>query len=187
MPILLKKETEYALELLTQKRESCSIRPGNPYIFPVSKSDNYLRGNDCMRAATKSCGAKKPTTLQSTNLRKHVATLCQIIDLKENELDILAQYMGHDMHVHRNNRLPDSTLQSALLAKLFLAMEDGTLVGQKGKTLEELTVQMPKDDLGRSAYFSKTVLLTSWALQTFATILEYILRVHIESIILIAS
>lgn len=94
------------------------------------------------------CGAKNPDALKSTNLRKHVATLSQMIVLKENELDLLAQYMGHDIHVHRNYyRLPEDTLQSAHLAKLFLTMEDGTLIKQKGKTLEELIIQMPTEDL----------------------------------------
>jgi hypothetical protein len=57
-------------------RESCDIRRDNPYVFAVCKSDYHLRGNDCTRAAANSCGAKKPATLQSTNLRQHVATLC---------------------------------------------------------------------------------------------------------------
>jgi hypothetical protein len=159
VPVLLKEETEKALELLDKTRGLCGIKIDNEYAFALSHSDNHIRGHDCIRLASANCGAKCPLALRSTNLHKHVATLCQMmelkeptlcqmIELKENELDMLAQYMGHDIRVHRNYyRLPEDTLQSAMLAKLFLAMEDGTLVGQKGKTLQELLIQLPEDDL----------------------------------------
>jgi hypothetical protein len=148
VPILLTKDTETSLDLLKTRRVQCGIRTENPYIFAYCNSDNYLRGCDCLREATVQCGASQRSRLRSTNLRKHVATLCQMINLKENELDILAQYMGHDIRIHRNfYRLPEDTLQSALLAKIFISMEDGTFVSQKGKTLEDFIVQMPKDNI----------------------------------------
>jgi len=58
-----------------------------------------------------SCDAKKPLLITSTKLRKHVATLSQIINLRQNELDILASFLGHDLFLHQNYyRLPQDTL-----------------------------------------------------------------------------
>jgi hypothetical protein len=169
VPILLRKETESALQLMEHTRQVCGIKADNPYVFAMSNSDNYLRGNDSIRIAANSCGAKQPFALQSTNLRKHVATLCQMINMKENELDLLAQYMGHDITVHRNfYRLPNDTLQSATLAKLFLAMEEGTLVAQKGKTLQDLMVQLPSEDLSEcNKLVFKFWRAVSWKVQSF--------------------
>jgi len=42
--------------------------------------------------------ATEPSTMTSTN---DVATVSQILNLKDNELDTLAQFLGHDIRVHR--------------------------------------------------------------------------------------
>jgi len=55
-------------------------------------------------------------------LRKHVTTISQVLNLKENELDVdlLAQFMGHDIRVHREfYRLPLDVLQTAEVAKIL--------------------------------------------------------------------
>ncbi len=45
---------------------------------------------------------KHPENVRCTKLRKHLATLSQLLDLKHNELEQLANHMGHDVTVHRN-------------------------------------------------------------------------------------
>jgi len=55
-------------------------------------------------------------------VRKHVTTISQVLNLKENELDIdlLAQFTGHDIRVHREfYRLPLDVLQTAEVAKIL--------------------------------------------------------------------
>jgi len=148
VPVLLQQNTEAALQLLHAKRVECGIRTDNQYVFAMPHSDNYFRGCDALREVRERCGAQYPLRLKSTALRRQVATLCQILNLKENELDLLAQYMGHDISVHRNfYRLPDDTMQSAILSKIFLSMEDGSLTTQRGTTLEQLLVQTPTNNL----------------------------------------
>lgn len=45
---------------------------------------------------------------------KHKATLSQILNLKDSELDTLANYLGHDIRTHRQYyRLPEESLQVA--------------------------------------------------------------------------
>ena len=67
---------------------------------------------------------QNPTSLSSTNLRKHIATMSQLANLKDNELDIVANFLGHDIRTHREYyRLPTSTIQVAKVTKLLMAME----------------------------------------------------------------
>ena len=47
------------------------------------------------------CGASKPEALRSTKLKKHVAIMTQVLNLKDNELDIVAQFLGHDIGIYR--------------------------------------------------------------------------------------
>ena len=59
-------------------------------------------------------------------MRKYLATVVQIMNLSENEMD-LATHLGHDLVIHRKYyRLPDSTVELSKIAKLLLSTE-GTL------------------------------------------------------------
>ncbi|KAJ8017874.1 hypothetical protein HOLleu_44454 [Holothuria leucospilota] len=52
--------------------------------------------------------------------------MSQIINLNDNELEQLANYLGHDMAVHREYyRLPQESLFLAKVSKLLFAMEAG--------------------------------------------------------------
>ena len=85
------------------------------------------------------CGAVSPQNLRATKLRKHIAVTSQIMNLKDNQLDILATFMGHDIRTHREYyRLPDSSLQVAKLSKVLLAMEKGKINHLAGKSRDEI-------------------------------------------------
>lgn len=57
-----------------------------------------------------------------------MATLLQILNLKNNELDQVSDFLGHDIRVHREYyRLPEATIQLAKISKLLMAMEKGRL------------------------------------------------------------
>ena len=72
-----------------------------------------------------------------TQLRKHVATLSQVLNLKNHELDQVADFLGHDIRVHREYyRLPEAQLPK--ISKLLFAMEKGSLTNLQGKTIEEI-------------------------------------------------
>lgn len=150
VPVLILASTQEAIDLLTKTRQEAGIPDDNPYVFAYSNSDNHLRGSDCLRKLSSQCGAEYPERLRSTNLRKHVATMCQVLNMKENEMDLLAQFMGHDIRVHRQfYRLPDNTLQVAVLAKIFMMMEDGTIMNQCGKALNEILIQGSGENIGK--------------------------------------
>ncbi|KAK1904877.1 Cyanuric acid amidohydrolase [Dissostichus eleginoides] len=139
--VLLSPSMLDALSLLVSKRTECGVCSTNVFLFARPKCMSYYRGQDCLRLHASKCGAKPPEHLRSTHLRKHVATLSQVLNLKNNELDQVADFLGHDIRVHRNfYRLPVPTTQLAKISKLLLTMEKGQLSSIQGKSLDEIDI-----------------------------------------------
>ncbi|KAF4072633.1 hypothetical protein AMELA_G00265280 [Ameiurus melas] len=68
--------------------------------------------------------------------------MSQVLNLKNHELDQVADFLGHDIRVHREYyRLPEAPTQLAKISKLLLAMEKGSLTNLQGKTLEEIEIE----------------------------------------------
>ncbi|KAK7901918.1 hypothetical protein WMY93_018687 [Mugilogobius chulae] len=67
--------------------------------------------------------------------------MSKVLNLKDNEMDDLANFMGHDIRVHREYyRLPEGTLQLAKVSKVLMALEKGQLSHFKGKNLDEIHI-----------------------------------------------
>lgn len=61
------------------------------------------------------------------------------MNLKDNELDQLANFLNHNIRVHREYyQLPQSTIQLAKISKLLMAMEKGSVKDIQGKSLDEI-------------------------------------------------
>ncbi|XP_078314008.1 uncharacterized protein LOC111109333 [Crassostrea virginica] len=142
VPILLTSKVKVSISILLETRDNVGICKHNPYVFArINNSLDHIRGCDVLRECSFKCGAKHPELLRSTKLRKHIATLSQILNLKDNELDILANFLGHDIRTHREYyRLPEESIQVAKMSKLLFALERGEMGLQKGLTLEEVSV-----------------------------------------------
>lgn len=137
--MLLTPEMVNALNLIVEKRTECGVPDGNEYLFAVPKCLSYYRGHHNLKRLADECGAKKPDYLRSTQLRKEMATTSQILNLRNNELDQLADFLGHDISVHRQfYRLSEPTIRSAKISKLLLALERGKLLELQGKSLDEI-------------------------------------------------
>ncbi|RXN35813.1 G2 M phase-specific E3 ubiquitin- ligase-like protein [Labeo rohita] len=123
------------------------INHPEPHQTTLLVSDGHYRGQFGQFADA--CGAEDPQNLGSTNLRKQIATISQVMNLKENELDQLADFLGHDIRVHREYyRLPQSTIQLAKISKLLIAMEKGRVKNIQGKSLDEIGDDIDDMDTG---------------------------------------
>ncbi|XP_045897896.1 uncharacterized protein LOC123965420 [Micropterus dolomieu] len=144
VPVLLTPLMRESLDALTESREECGVLKDNEYLFALPQSAHYLRACDCIRQFFSECAdIKNPQALTSIQLRKHIATLSTVLNLKTTELDQLADFLGHNIAVHRKHyRLPESTLQLAKVSKVLLAMEQGRLGDYKGKSLDEIKVDV---------------------------------------------
>ncbi|XP_052250120.1 uncharacterized protein LOC127857621 [Dreissena polymorpha] len=67
--------------------------------------------------------------------------MTQLFNLSENEIDILAKFLGHDIRVHREfYRLPDGTMQVAKVSKLLMMMESGQITRNSVNLLDDIDV-----------------------------------------------
>lgn len=137
------KEIVDAIEMLISTRSAVGVSANNKFVFaaPTRGSNKYLRGPDCLSRVVNGLQLENPAAIKSTKLRKYVATVSQIIDLSESELEWLARHMGHDLSVHREYyRLHDSTLELSKVSRLLLAVDEGNAAKFQGKKLSEITV-----------------------------------------------
>lgn len=141
VPVLFPTNVRESVELLIKTRDKVGISPSNPYIFarPYFGSQESIRGCDSLKRYAQACGAKNPENITSTKLRKHIATVSQLLNLQTHELDQLASFMGHDIEVHREfYRLPEETLQMAKVSRILFALQGG-MGKYKGKSLDDIT------------------------------------------------
>lgn len=156
VPILLTPDMMASMDLLVKTRQSCDVPDENYFLFGRPQALSHFRGSDVIRQIAQSCGASHPEALSSTKLRKHMATMSKVLNLKDNEMDNLADFLGHDIRVHRQYyRLPEGTLQLAKISKVLMAMEQGRLSEFKGKSLDEINID-PQGKLYDSCMYLHT-------------------------------
>ncbi|KAJ8034113.1 hypothetical protein HOLleu_20819 [Holothuria leucospilota] len=148
VPVLLTKDMRESIDILfdfNQKHNS-----HQKFIFSrVSESATTpLRAYDCMTEMANQANLDQPEHIRTTKLRKQIATVTQVLGLKENELEQLANHMGHDIKIHREYyRLPQECLMLAKVSKLLLLADKGELHKFKGKSLDEIDIT-PEDTVG---------------------------------------
>ena len=143
VPILLPPHLKESMDLLDEHNA------GKLYMFSreSDSASTPIRAYQVMAqlASVATPKLKHPENVRCTKLQKHLATLSQLLDLKDNELEQLANHMGHDVTVHREYyRLPMETLLLAKMSKLLNLAQEGKTSQFKGKTLEE--VSLSKDE-----------------------------------------
>ena len=142
VPLILTKNNEQAIK--NTYRSDVGVSEKNQFVFsiPTMGSENYIRGNDALRKHVQEIkDLKLPEAITSTKLRNHIATIKQLLNLEEHELEMLATFLGHDIKVHRNfYRLPDDTLQLAKCGKLLAMMDKGKASENAGKSLSLILI-----------------------------------------------
>lgn len=101
VPVLVPRtQQRYYSMLVNIRRKKQWFLPENTYLFAYPDSLRWIDGSYVMRKYAKDCGAKKPNLITSSRLRKHIATVTQVLSLKPNEVDQLAKFMGHTTRTH---------------------------------------------------------------------------------------
>lgn len=107
MPVILDMPLVRCIELILNHRKDANVPEKNPYVFGIPSSIKhhfkYLRACILMRYFSKNCGAQMPDSLRGTELRKHIATTCITLNLSDNEVGDLANFMGHDEKIHKRH------------------------------------------------------------------------------------
>lgn len=106
VPILLNYQMRTCIDLIIKNRKMAGVPKSNGYVFGLPRTrtnqNGYLRATKLISKFSTECGAKNPTSLRGTLLRKHIATKCAESHLNENEINHVANFMGHHINIHKN-------------------------------------------------------------------------------------
>lgn len=73
----------------------------NEYVFSHPKSKlQYVQGDVAIRNLTKKMNLQHPDAISSNKLRKHIATVSQILNLSKEEMKQFSKFMGHTEKTH---------------------------------------------------------------------------------------
>jgi hypothetical protein len=142
VPVLFSLDLQEHTNKLIELRDNY-VKIINPFLFCQANSNNPITGYKVLQKYARKCGARNSEALTSTRLRKHLATLSQLFSMSDNDVEQLATFMGHTQNIHRQvYRLPDDVYQTAKISKLLLLMEKGEAAQFKGKTLDEINIDL---------------------------------------------
>ncbi|KAK5637844.1 hypothetical protein RI129_000163 [Pyrocoelia pectoralis] len=145
VPVLFSTDVQNHLDTLIKVRDKF-VSQLNLYLFGNPGTTQPIHGYKILKKYAVKCGARNPDAITCTKLRKHLATLTQLFNMSENDMEQLATFMGHTLSVHRQNyRLPDDVYQTAKISKLLMLMEKGEAGQFKGKSLDDIRIDLNED------------------------------------------
>lgn len=101
VPVILDKHQVRCIELMLKFRNHVKMSINNSYVFATPRDRSIRRVWYLIRKYAALCGAQHPERLRSTKLRKHIATICVKLNLEEKKVKELANFMGHDVSIHK--------------------------------------------------------------------------------------
>ncbi|CAG9817738.1 unnamed protein product [Phaedon cochleariae] len=137
--ILFPTKIQSFIKTLLSYRTKC-VADTNQYLFANPRTENrWLSGYHILKKLAEQSGVNNRELFTSTRLRKQIATVLQIMNITETEMEQFANFMGHTMKTHEQYyRLPQDVYQTAKVSKLLLAINSGKGALYKGKTLDEI-------------------------------------------------
>ncbi|KAF5272968.1 hypothetical protein FQR65_LT17269 [Abscondita terminalis] len=123
VPVLVHWEVELCINLIIRLRSDAGVKESNPYVFGIPSNNlrhQYVRACTVLRDISTDCGALKPHLLRATILRKQIATECAVLDLSDNIIKDVANFMGHADKIHNDiYRLPVDTRDIAQMSNIL--------------------------------------------------------------------
>lgn len=96
-----KKIQRYVNRLLEVCNNTELVPKTNPYLFALVGNDSrWMSGYHTIRKLALNCNAENPLLLTSTRFRKHLATILQLLNFENDEIDQIAAFMGHTRKTH---------------------------------------------------------------------------------------
>ncbi|WAR28263.1 KT5AA-like protein [Mya arenaria] len=134
--VILSTDMVEGLSHLLMVRAQAGVPSTNTFLFSRC-TDSPQDGCEALRVVTSKChNLAFPERVRTTKLRKYLATTTQIMDMRDDELKLIADHMGHSVAIHTEvYRMPTSVLERTKVARALLALEDGKLQGFNGRNL----------------------------------------------------
>ncbi|CAH1106714.1 unnamed protein product [Psylliodes chrysocephalus] len=140
VPVLFSPDVEDHINILLSARDNFIEKTNRYFFVSANNSTKPFMGYKILSEYAHSCGAKNPKAIISTRLRKHLATLSQIFNMTESDLEQLATLMRHPPDTYRKSY--NDLYQMAKITKILLSMEGRFATEFRGKSLDEIVVDM---------------------------------------------
>ncbi|XP_015111517.1 uncharacterized protein LOC107037467 [Diachasma alloeum] len=140
--ILFPQHLQDLMHVLIDIRLKTHLVPeDNKYLFAHHGSQRWVRSDLVIRQFAQKCKIQNPEHMSSNKLRKQIATVMQILNLKPDETDQFAQFMGHTVKTHEEfYKLPQDVYRTAKVSKLLILMDKGEGHKHQGKSLSEIYI-----------------------------------------------
>nr|CAI5856475.1 unnamed protein product [Callosobruchus analis] len=140
VPILLSPTMRNHFDLLVKIRDK--FVTANDYVFHTG-GKSFIDGTKTLHKYASMCGVQNVTSITATSIRKHLATVMQLLNFSENDLAQLSKFMGHTLKTHCSfYRLSDNLYQTAKVSKLLLLSASGGIEKYKGKLLDDTEIDL---------------------------------------------
>ncbi|KAJ8926631.1 hypothetical protein NQ314_020995 [Rhamnusium bicolor] len=98
--ILVPEIIQNFISAILQHRKTY-VSPDNEYLFAIPGSTiTWGKGDVALQQLAKKINLKQPQTLSSNKLRKHIATVMQLLNLSQDEVKQFSSFMGHTQKTH---------------------------------------------------------------------------------------
>lgn len=102
VPILFSKPLQKYIDVLLKVRVQC-VPSTNEYLFANPKTENrWISGYHTLKKLAEQSGVQNKDLFTSTRLRKQIATILQVLNVSDNEMEQFASFMGHTKKTHEN-------------------------------------------------------------------------------------
>ena len=134
VPIIFTPEVAKDVNLLIKYRYVVGVCLENQYIFarPSRGSTKFVRGWDVLNDVSQKANLEKPELITSTKIRKHIATVLQLMVLNKAELSWITDHLGHSAAVHKQwYRQEPSTIELTKVDRVLMAKDAGKCLKNK--------------------------------------------------------
>ena len=124
--MLLTPNMSLNIKTLIKLRQQLGIQ--SRYLFCRPSSERPYRGADCLRECLLEISSelKQQQGVNWTSLRKHMATMAQVMEMSDVSQDHLARFMGHDIRVHRSfYTMPLELIEKTKVCKVLIQVNEG--------------------------------------------------------------
>lgn len=140
VPILLSPQMKTHFDMLLKIRDH--FVSSNDFVFHTS-GNSFFCGTKILQKYVKNSGVARPEAISATKLRKHLATITQLLQFSNNDMEQLSKFMGHTLKTHTSvYRMSDDIYQTAKVSKLLLLMMEKGAEQFMGKSLNEIDIDL---------------------------------------------
>lgn len=139
---MINEKLSESINILLKYQTEAGVAHTNPLLFAKQGNSSFI-SNEVLRRFADDCGAQQPGDLTGMNLRRHIGTVTQALNLTDADFKVLCGFLGHTTQTHLEfYRMPSDATHTARLSRVLCALDSGQIHKFSGKTIEEIDVNV---------------------------------------------